>query len=783
MTEPAKWTVPEDFLFHTFIASRDEGPGEEAREDGLTLLIGPGDSGKAERILGNARRSDARVFFHHAGLGGESGNPDRFLWRLMAAIRQGCGFLDPVPDNAEVLREALPNWLARAAAGGRFCIAIADAQELTRGGLEPDLDWIPDWLPAGVSLVVSVRPGPAAELYRERAQHVVHHVPDGELPDLRARGRELLREERARDLAEWLWVSRAGLSVAQLEKLQGDGVDETLEHLGPLIVQADRHVALSGPTARELAASGRLADHGARQKRHMALADFHAEEREGVSALLALWHEAQAGRADRLLTGLLERDWLAHCVKPGPRHEALALWRKLGDQQFLVDQMAAQFQEKAFEAEALNGVIALVEAATGQSVPRDWLQAGLTAAIGAQAVELQASLLERLGIHPESDSDEQFQLLSEALSLREKHHGAGHRDTESVRHRVACAHEERGDLAAAMRTYRAGLDALKKRHGADDARLVAWLANLGAVCKASGDLKQSAETGRQALKVAREQLGARHPTTAACLDQLAGVFYLGAQYADAEPLYREALEITEESFGPHHAATAACLNNLATVLDARQRFKEAEQLYRRALAIRLELHGEHHSDSASTLHNLATVLESAGKGDEAEQLFRRALDAWDKVSGSDSAAFATTLLSLADLLRDRGKWADAEALYRSDVEIWRQLVGPEHPHTLTALGGLGQLYAEGGKPELAEPLLAHVLETTERVVGKTDSLYMESAGVLAALLRDANRKEEARLVVETALAAQSDQLGMLTAPAQKLRRLLESIDSHPHSLH
>lgn len=782
MTEPNQGLLPEDRLMATFTGSLAKRPTGHALEDGVTVLIGPGDSGKAAALWHSAQHSGACRFFHHAGLGGETGNPDRFLWRLLNAIRNTCGFHDPVPDSVEVMREALPNWLARAAAGGRFCIAVADGQELTRGGLEPDLEWIPNWLPAGVSILVSVRPGPAAELYRDRADHAIQQSGSGQ-SDLRQRGRELLRDEAAREVAEWLWASRAGLSVSQLEQLVGGPVDDALATLEPLILRAGDQVALAGATARELAAAGGLADHGARQKRHMALAEFHETEQNPASRVLALWHHAQSGRGDALLAGLLARDWLALCQQAWARQEALALWRRFGDQQFLVDQMATQFQEQAFESEALNGVIALVEAASGQTIPLDWLQAGLTAAIGNQAVEVQAGILERMAIHPDHDKDQALRLLSEALSLREQQHGPGDRRTESVRHRLACVHEERDDLDTAAQTYQAGLQALEKQHGGNDVQLVPWLINLGAVFKAAGQLKQAAELMGRALKLSREQLGARHPTTAGCLDQMANIYYLSAQYGEAEPLYREALEITEASFGPEHAATAACLNNLATVLDARQLFKEAEQLYRQSLAVRQALHGEHHSDTASTMHNLATVLESAGKGEEAEQLFRRALDAWDKVSGSESPAFATTLLSLADLLRDRGAWADAEALYRSDVEIWRQLVGPDHPHTLTALAGLAQLYVEGGKAELAEPLLAHVLETADRIVGKTDSLYMDTCAVLAALLRDSGRPDQARQVLESALAAHGENLSVLSAPVQKLKRLVESLDQQQPNIH
>lgn len=767
-----------------FCAATDHAAPEPlALEDGTTLLIGPGDSGKAARLLATGAGFNERFFFHHAGLGGEAGHPDAFLWRLMAWIRQTSGFPDPVPSDAEIQREALPNWLARAAAGGDLCIGIADGQELSRNGLEPDLDWLPEWLPIGVKVVIAVKPGPSAELCRERAGFAIEHAGSGDSRALREQGREILDQPEARELVEWLWASRSGLERAELEALCSVSVEPVLEALAPLVVRSSERCFLVRTSARALAAAGSLADHGARQRLHLHLAAHYANSAAQSARLLERWHYAQAGHAERLMQGLVDPQWLADCRQANNRFQALGFWRRLGDQQLMVDQLAQAFNQNAFEPDVLLGVISLVEAGSGQAVPRDWLQASLTAALANGDIAGQAAMLERLGSHPETVDNERLKLLLQALALREESIGPGRAETESVRHRVACEHEELGDLSAAAQNYRAGIQALEQSLGQADSRLIPWLNNLAAVHKASGELKEAAGLCSRALKLARERLGSRHPSTASACDQLANVHYLGGNYAEAEPLYREALEITEAAFGPEHAATAAGLNNLATVLDARQQYAQAEKLYRRALQMRLSLHGEHHSDTASSLHNLATALEASGKTDEAEQLFRRALDAWDKISGPESAAFATTLLGLADLLRDRGAWADAEALYRSDIEIWRQLVGPQHPHTLSALLGLARLYVEGGKPELAEPLLRHVTETAQEVVGPTDALYMEAAGLLGALLRDAGRRDEARSLLETALAAQSGQLGLLTAPAQKLRGLLESLDQSPQKLH
>ncbi|MFW5816048.1 MAG: tetratricopeptide repeat protein, partial [Wenzhouxiangella sp.] len=514
--EPAR--LPEDRLMTAFGAVTDAASEPLALEDGTTLLIGPGDSGKAARLLATGSAFGERFFFHHAGLGGEAGNPDAFLWRLMAWIRQTCGFPDPVPADAETQREALPNWLARAAAGGDLCIGIADGQELSRNGLEPDLDWLPDWLPIGIKVVIAVKPGPSAELCRERAGLAVEHSGRGDSRALREQGREMLAEPKARELVEWLWVSRSGLERAELEKLCSFPVDPVLETLAPLVARSSERCILASASARALAAAGSLADHGARQRLHLRLAAHYADAETPAGRVLERWHYAQAGHAERLLQRLMDPQWLAECREANQRFEALGLWRRLGDQQFMVDQLAEAFNQNAFEPEVLLGVISLVEAGSGQAVPRDWLQASLTAALAAGDIAGQAALLERLGSHPETLDKERLKLLLQALALREESIGPGRPETESARHRVACEHEELGDLSAAAQNYRAGIQALEQSLGPSDSRLIPWLHNLAAVHKAAGELKEAAGLGSRALKLAREKLGTRHPSTASACD-------------------------------------------------------------------------------------------------------------------------------------------------------------------------------------------------------------------------------------------------------------------------
>ncbi len=773
--------LPEDRLMAVF-CSAAKTVKAPALETGVTLLTGPVGSGRAERLLAAARDTSDWVFFHHAALGGESQDPNVFLWRLLAALKRGCGFRDPLPFDPEVMREALPNWLARAAASGSVSLVLADAENLSKGGLEPDLSWLPEHLPPGVSVALSTVPGPSAELLRERAQREIEHVATREVSEARGRLRGHLDDPSSRQVLELLWAARGGLDTSSLVALCDSDPAPALETLKEFVHSDDGRWIPASALVREVAASRRLADHGQRQSLHLELARHHAGLDAPGAALLGLWHLAAAGQQDQVVEQLCTPEWLEAMTHGAYRFDTLRYWRRTGDTQSVMQRLEALLDDD-LPAAATLGLVNLTVSLSGESPPRDWLEHGLTRAIVEGNEPVRARFLESLGGHPETGTEDRLKFLGEALQLRRGRDEPGDPGMTAVLHLLAVRHEDEQDLDSAIATYREGIGEVEQRAGTESAELIAWLCNLAGVYKARGELKEADGLLRRALKLGREQLGHRHPTTASCCDQLAGVHYMSAQYETAEELYRETLGITEDAFGPDHAATAACLNNLGTVVDARQRYEEAEKLYRRALQIRLNLHGEHHSDTASSLHNLATALEAAGKGQEAEQLFRRALDAWDQVSGQDSPAFATTLLGLADLLRDRGAWADAEPLYRSDVEIWRQLVGPTHPHTLTAICGLARLYVEGDKPELAEPLLQHVAETAAQVVGKTDSLYLEAVALLAALLRDAGRKDQARGLLESALAAQTAQLSMLNPQAQKLQRLLDTLDPSQPNIH
>ena len=742
---------------------------------GLNLVVAPGSATRAAGPLAAARGFNDRVFFHDTGLGQDCRDPNLFLWRLLTALRREFEFAEPVPADPAAMRETLPNWLARAAAGGGIAIVIAGAHELSTDGLTADLEWLPSWLPHGVALLVSALPGPASEQFRERSDAVFTLADD----DARAATEsplpeELLESDSGGRMLALLWISRAGLGAETLATVAQAPLPP-IDAGTPGLFVRDGHIALASARARDAVARRWLGDHGRRQQLHVALARHFSETQDAESLRLACWHWAAAGRGDRLQEILVAPCLLEGVGEPSLAFEALRHWHALGGSEPMSARLDEACRTPGQSARAVLGAARLFAVASAGDVPVTWLRTALERAEAESDAQALGEALQQLAAHPDTAPDEARALLERALSLAE-------RDGEStvartrLHHRLARLFEAGNRLTEAAEQYQQGIALVEADAGQESPALIAWLNNLAGLHKASGDLGSADAAASRALQIARIRLGARHPTTASCCDQLAGIAYLNAQYGDAEPLYREALEITEGAFGPRHPATAACLGNLGIVLDARRSFGEAEQCHRRSLSLLMSVHGEVHEDTAVCMHNLAVTLESLAKLPEAEQLYRRALESWNEIAGEKSPAFATTLLHLAGVLRERRAWGEAEALYRSDIELWRELVGANHPHTLGALTELARLYIEGGKAEMAEPLLLHVKDESAQRIGKHSQSYLEVVALLARAYQELGEYAEGRALIEDALAACEGTLNMLSAPVQKLRKLLETID-------
>src|SRR6056297_590420 len=229
--------------------------------DGLNLFISPRGVDSMAGLFAAGRALGSRLFFHAAGLAADCRDPEFFLWRLLTDLRRQFDFVDPVPLDPAAMRETLPNWLARASAMGGLTVIIQDAHELSLDGLTADLDWLPEWLPQGVAVLISTPPGPAAEQFRDRSAAVFKLPENDSSPAKDQLPSQLLESDSAGTWLELLWISRAGLDISDLEALTQSPLDGFAPELPGLLFDG-RRVALASAQARDAVARRRLGDHG-----------------------------------------------------------------------------------------------------------------------------------------------------------------------------------------------------------------------------------------------------------------------------------------------------------------------------------------------------------------------------------------------------------------------------------------------------------------------------------------------------------------------------------------
>ncbi len=740
------------------------------------LLTGPMASGRSPTLATWIDTLDASIFchVHAAGLVPEDDRPAAVLHRLLDAIRQWVGAADALPMDEAGLREALSGWLARLA-GQTAIIVIDNIDRITGSDLTGEPDWLPDYLPPGLTLVASTERGLLAERLRSLGWEVIDMNRPADLdPAQIAETIDAVAAKPARATLRHLAVAPEGLHTKTLNEL-GLSTDalpddmtltdgDCLRFVHPWVREVAKSRLIEGSMDERSLCAGiaAISNNAADQCRWLARAGEWAALLETLSEpeTLTLWHESPF-------------DWQS-------------LWSELPARDTAVSHLMARLQTLRENATCPPDKMARCHINAGRildqleahdaalAVRRAGHQHLMQTAPGSLAA---ASLLHHHAVSDLMDDDPgtAAELLQSALNVREAQLGADATDTRSTRHAHSAALEAAGDLDAAIAGYSQVVAEREKTLGRDEPALIPLLSNLGAALRAANQLERARGPFERCVKLARAAQKAPTPALAAALDNLAGLLYSGHDYEGAASRYREAVDITQQLFGPGHAASAAAIHNLGTALDALEQFSEAQRCFRKAVEIRTAALGREHAETATSLHNLAGVLDVTGQREEAENLYREAIDIWRAVVGNDHPATATSINNLADLLRESGRLEEAEPLYQENLTLWRTLYGEDHPNTAMTAAELGGLYADDSRPELAEPLLRDAVSRLERMLGIDNSLHVDSLCRLAMVLRRQGRLDEGISLLQDTYERAAGTTRVLSPAMQKLRRHLDGL--------
>jgi tetratricopeptide (TPR) repeat protein len=191
----------------------------------------------------------------------------------------------------------------------------------------------------------------------------------------------------------------------------------------------------------------------------------------------------------------------------------------------------------------------------------------------------------------------------------------------------------------------------------------------------------------RALEAARRGFGPRDPHVASACQNLAELYRLQRRYDEAAPLYESALAVLAEAYGPADVRVAFALHNLAGLYVAQRQYDAAAERYEQALQVKRATVGPGHSETSNTTWHLAEVRWAQGRRREAAGLAAQAVAAMEQ-QGVGEAACARRRTRLAEMLLEEGRPGEAEPLLRRVLD-----------HAAAALGEGG-----GGVAGAAEAL-------------------------------------------------------------------------------
>ncbi|WP_424233284.1 tetratricopeptide repeat protein [Actinophytocola sp.] len=229
--------------------------------------------------------------------------------------------------------------------------------------------------------------------------------------------------------------------------------------------------------------------------------------------------------------------------------------------------------------------------------------------------------------------------------------GADHPGMLAVRHQLAWAVAEQGDLDEAERMYTATLEARERVLAADDPDLVA----------------------------------SRH--------ELAWITACQGRWPLAEARYRRALHDTLAVLGPHAAETLTTRHELAWAVANQGRLAEARAVLVEVLADRGRELGEEHQQTIATQHELAWVSAKQRRWEEAAARYRKVLALRERVLEPDHPETLLAAHELAWTMAGMGRTAAAITAYEDVLARRRRALGDDHPDTDKTRQALSELRA------------------------------------------------------------------------------------------
>ncbi|MCH9683677.1 MAG: tetratricopeptide repeat protein, partial [Deltaproteobacteria bacterium] len=240
----------------------------------------------------------------------------------------------------------------------------------------------------------------------------------------------------------------------------------------------------------------------------------------------------------------------------------------------------------------------------------------------AERLHSQAALVSVLA--SQRRFDEARTLALAVLHGRTELFGPLHPDVAGAHVNLGWLANEMGSPEAAVKHYRAAIEAWRLSHRTVHPDVAVARANLGAALVETEDFEGGIAQTRLALDIYREILGPEHPSYAKTLGNLAYAHMRSGQLEQAQREFEQALQIEHCDEEGAHPRCAVYSSNLATTEAGLDNDDAALEHWQRALEI-LEATPSKPGSKVKPLTVMGRFLISRGRADEAVPLLQRAV--------------------------------------------------------------------------------------------------------------------------------------------------------------
>ncbi len=324
--------------------------------------------------------------------------------------------------------------------------------------------------------------------------------------------------------------------------------------------------------------------------------------------------------------------------------------------------------------------------------------------------------------------------LHDHLATQQRFEAARPESLVSMVH-VAQKLQAQGSLAEAEALLRQALEALKLRHGPQDAQTLRAQNGLASLLQNQGRYGDARRLYLHTVEQQRQQLGADHLDTVATMENLGTLLFEQDELDNAAPLMHEAVLCRRRLLGDAHIDTLRSFNNLALLLQKQGKLQSAEALLRQTLATQQQVLGADHPESLNSMANLATILEDVGQLQEAEQLHAHSLRRRAALLGDSHMATLTSMNNLAAFLLAQKRPEEAARLLRQAIALAQASHATDHFFFANLQARYGSALAQVCDYEHAETHLLAGYSTLKETLGSIHQRTQRACSALVEMYR------------------------------------------------